>query len=104
AVHAVTTLDYGARRGSRYDNSRPEPVASSPEASKGVRMPDHDLVIRGATVIDGTGVDGRAADVACRAGLISAIGEVTGEVTGGTEEIDGRGRCLAPGFIDPHTH
>jgi N-acyl-D-amino-acid deacylase len=67
-------------------------------------MPDHDLVIRGATVIDGTGVDGRAADVACRAGLISAIGEVTGEVTGGTEEIDGRGLCLAPGFIDPHTH
>lgn len=63
-------------------------------------MPDHDLVIRGATVIDGTGAAGREADVACRDGLISAIGNAGP----GSTEIDGRGMCLAPGFIDPHTH
>lgn len=63
-------------------------------------MPDHDLVIRGATVIDGTGGPGRAADVACRDGVITAIGDAGSAST----EIDGRGLCLAPGFIDPHTH
>ncbi len=63
-------------------------------------MADHDLVIRGATVIDGSGGPGRVADVACRDGRISAVGTAGS----GTEEIDGRGQCLAPGFIDPHTH
>ncbi len=63
-------------------------------------MADHDLVIRGATVIDGTGRAGQESDVACRDGVISAIGDAGS----GTEEIDGRGLCLAPGFIDPHTH
>ncbi len=63
-------------------------------------MADHDLVIRGATVIDGTGRAGQEADVACRDGVISAIGDAGSA----TEEIDGRGLCLAPGFIDPHTH
>ena len=63
-------------------------------------MPDHDLVIRGATVIDGTGRAGYVADVACRDGLISAIDDAGTA----TDEIDGRGLCVAPGFIDPHTH
>src|SRR6478752_4086080 len=65
-------------------------------------MTDHDLVIRGATVIDGTGAPGREADVACDGGVIAVVG-ATGTGTG-TEEIDGRGLCLAAGFIDPHTH
>ena len=63
-------------------------------------MAEHDLVIRGATVIDGTGAPGRDADVACRDGVIVAVGGVGTA----TEEIDGRGLCVAPGFIDPHTH
>src|SRR4051794_37388628 len=61
-----------------------------------------DLVIRGATVIDGTGAAGRMADLAVRDGRISAV-KVDG--TGpAAREIDGRGRVLPPGFIDIHTH
>ena len=65
---------------------------------------DHDLVIRGALVVDGSGGEGREADVACRDGVISAIGPSRRGSGRGATEIDGRGLCLAPGFIDPHTH
>ena len=59
-----------------------------------------DLVIRGGTVIDGTGSPGRAADVAITDGKISQIGpNLDGERT-----LDA-GECIvAPGFIDIHTH
>lgn len=60
-----------------------------------------DLVIRNATIIDGTGAAGRVGDVAVDAGRITAVGnvEASGEV-----EIDATGKVIAPGFIDPHTH
>jgi N-acyl-D-aspartate/D-glutamate deacylase len=59
-----------------------------------------DLVIRGGTVHDGTGVPGRAADVAISNGVIEGIG------TGleGAAELDASGCVVAPGFIDVHTH
>ena len=62
---------------------------------------DHDIVIRGGTVIDGTGAAGFAADVAIRDGIIVAIGAVDGR---GREEIDARGKLVTPGFVDIHTH
>ncbi|HLN17912.1 MAG TPA: amidohydrolase family protein [Acidimicrobiales bacterium] len=62
---------------------------------------DHDLVVRGATVYDGTGAPPSEVDVACSAGRLSAVGRDVGR---GREELDGRGLVLAPGFIDPHTH
>jgi N-acyl-D-amino-acid deacylase len=62
---------------------------------------DHDLVVRGATVIDGTGAPGAIADVAVDADRIVAVGEVAGT---GAVELDGRGNVLAPGWIDTHTH
>ena len=65
------------------------------------RAADHDLVVRGAVVVDGTGAPGRSGDVAVDGGRITAVGTVTGR---GAEEIDGRDQVLAPGFIDPHTH
>jgi N-acyl-D-amino-acid deacylase len=61
-----------------------------------------DLLIRGATVIDGTGGPPQYVDVAVRDGRISAV-EVRRTGTA-AREIDGRGRVLAPGFIDIHTH
>ncbi|MGW5130462.1 N-acyl-D-amino-acid deacylase family protein [Streptomyces sp. NPDC004135] len=62
-------------------------------------MLDH--VIKGATVVDGTGAAGRTADVGIHGGRIAVVGTVTQE-TRTTE--DAAGLVLAPGFVDPHTH
>ncbi|HVC68806.1 MAG TPA: amidohydrolase family protein [Acidimicrobiales bacterium] len=61
---------------------------------------DGEIVIRGGTVIDGTGAPGRRADVAVSDGRIVGIGEGLR----GTREIDGSGQVVSPGFIDIHTH
>ncbi len=60
-----------------------------------------DLVIRGGTVIDGSGGDPFEADVAVDAGKIVAVGKVSAK---GIEEIDARGKIVTPGFVDPHSH
>jgi hypothetical protein len=64
-------------------------------------MPDYDLIIRGGTLIDGTGADPREADLAIANGRIAAIGRVPGA---GAEEIDAKGKLVTPGFVDIHTH
>src|ERR1700720_1617092 len=61
----------------------------------------HDLVIRGATVVDGLGHDPIRADVAVRDGRIAAIGEVGNDAS---EIVDAGGLTLMPGIIDPPTH
>src|SRR3954449_1634066 len=61
-----------------------------------------DLLIRGATVIDGTGGAPQLVDVAIRDGRISAVEPRRSDLA--RREIDGTGRVLAPGFIDIHTH
>ncbi|MBW2269724.1 MAG: amidohydrolase family protein [Deltaproteobacteria bacterium] len=60
-----------------------------------------DLVIRGATIVDGSGRSRFEADLGIRDTRIVEIGSVGAR---GSKEIDGRGRVLAPGFIDIHTH
>jgi N-acyl-D-amino-acid deacylase len=62
---------------------------------------DHDLVIRGGRVLDGTGRPAVSADVAIRGDRIVEIGKVSAR---GRTEIDAAGRIVAPGFIDVHTH
>jgi len=61
----------------------------------------HDLVIRGATVVDGTGAPARTADVAVDDGVIVAV---DGKAAGGKREIDADGLHLLPGWVDIHTH
>ncbi len=60
-----------------------------------------DLVIRGATVVDGLGNDPKRADVAVKDGKIVAIGAVSDK---GNETIDADGLVLSPGIVDVHTH
>src|SRR5580692_5368803 len=61
----------------------------------------HDLLIRGATVVDGLGHDPLRADVAVEDGKIAAIGNVSGDAR---ETVDAGGLTLMPGIIDIHTH
>ncbi|HEX5970358.1 MAG TPA: D-aminoacylase [Gemmatimonadaceae bacterium] len=66
------------------------------------RRAPHDVVIRGGTVFDGTGVAGRELDVAISGDRIAAIApHIAGH---GVNEIDARGLAVAPGFIDIHSH
>ncbi len=61
----------------------------------------HDLVIRGGTVVDGTGAPARKADVAIDGDRITAVGQVPEP---GRREIDADGLLVTPGWVDVHTH
>ena len=61
-----------------------------------------DLLIRGGTVVDGTGAPARVADVAVTNGrIVKVASTIVGEAA---EEIDATGKLVTPGFIDIHTH
>lgn len=64
---------------------------------------DATLIIRGGTVVDGTGGDPFVADVAVAGTRIAAVGRDL-PAPRGTPELDARGHWVTPGFIDLHTH
>src|SRR5262245_30310368 len=61
----------------------------------------HDLVVRGGLIVDGTGAPPREGDVAVGGERIAVVGTVS---AAGMREIDARGRIVAPGWVDIHTH
>jgi len=60
-----------------------------------------DLVLRGGTLVDGSGAPGVPGDLGIRDGRIAAMGEVAGS---GIRELDASGCVVCPGFVDIHTH
>ena len=62
---------------------------------------DFDLVVRGGTLVDGTGAPAVRGDVAIVGDRIVAVGDVDGT---GRREIDAEGQVVAPGFVDAHSH
>ena len=64
-------------------------------------MSTYDLVLRGGTVVDGTGAPPFVGDVAVSGGRIAEVGT---DLAQGREEIDARGKLVTPGFVDVHTH
>jgi N-acyl-D-aspartate/D-glutamate deacylase len=65
---------------------------------------DADLLLRGGTIIDGTGAPPRVGDVAIRGDRIILVGDASAANITPKRTIDVRGLVVAPGFIDPHTH
>jgi N-acyl-D-amino-acid deacylase len=68
-------------------------------------MTAFDLLIRGGTLVDGTGSPGVPADVGVTGDRIAAVGDLSAVAKSDVrQEIDAKGRVVCPGFIDPHGH
>lgn len=80
----------------------PAPWLEDPYPSTYKALPPDDMLLRGATILDGAGrrIDG--GDVLVRGGKIGAIGK--GLTNPGVREVDAKGRWLTPGTIDVHSH
>ena len=61
----------------------------------------HELIVRGGTLVDGTGSEPRTADVAVDDGVITAVGQLN---EAATRTIDADGLLVTPGWVDIHTH
>src|SRR5580700_6561188 len=61
----------------------------------------HELIVRGGTLVDGTGAEPRIADVAIDGGVITEVGGVTASAT---RTIEADGLLVTPGWVDIHTH
>ncbi|MFE6056381.1 amidohydrolase family protein [Kitasatospora sp. NPDC056446] len=64
--------------------------------------PPADLLLRGGTLVDGTGAAARPADLAVTGGLVTVL--PPGTAVAAAETVDATGRVVTPGFVDVHTH
>ena len=78
-------------------------VCLAAAGARGTAQAAPDLILRGGTVVDGTGAPGRRADVAIRDGVIVGVGRNL-RPGAAARVIDVTGLIVAPGFIDPHAH
>ncbi|MCB2064737.1 MAG: amidohydrolase family protein [Novosphingobium sp.] len=63
---------------------------------------EYDLIVRGGTVVDGTGLPRRRLDVGIKDGKVARMARLDGDTA--KEEIDATGKIVAPGIVDAHTH
>ncbi|WP_305671570.1 amidohydrolase family protein [Falsiroseomonas sp.] len=93
------------RMAMRREGFRPPPpggiLASEPKGAPTMAF-RCDLILRDATLVDGTGAPRRRGDVAVRSDRIAAIGDLSGLAA--DREVMAGGRVVAPGFIDAHSH
>src|SRR2546421_10359364 len=76
--------------------------ATSANTQGGQAMATYDVVLRGGTIVDGTGIPKYRADLAIKDGRVALI---SGRIkTGGAKELDATGCMVAPGAVDLHTH
>lgn len=68
------------------------------------QAPEEITVIRGATIVDGSGQPGKKGDIALQGDRILGVGNVNLPDKAKIKEIDGAGLIVAPGFIDLHNH
>ena len=61
----------------------------------------HDLIIRGGSIVDGSGAKSYTGDIAIKSDKIVEVGEVAGTAH---QEIDAQGLMVTPGWVDIHTH
>jgi N-acyl-D-aspartate/D-glutamate deacylase len=61
----------------------------------------HDLIIRGGTLVDGTGGQAFTADVAVKNGRVLEVGQISASAK---RTIDADGLLVTPGWVDIHTH
>ena len=71
--------------------------------STNIHAQDFDILIRGGTVVDGTGAARFTADVAIKGDRIVRVGVIPSELSAG-QVIDATGMIVSPGFVDPHSH
>ena len=77
-------------------------LALAPRLSRARPVPG--LLLRDVLLVDGSGAPGRRTDVLVRGTRVAQVGAASKEAARGARVVEGRGRVLAPGFIDLHTH
>ncbi|MBB5707206.1 amidohydrolase family protein [Sphingopyxis panaciterrulae] len=99
---AVLTAVFALAAPAGAQRAAPLPWQEDPFPSRYQTPPPDDMLLRGATILDGAGgrIDG--GDVLIRGGKIAAVGK--GLANPGVREVDAAGRWVTPGVIDVHSH